>query len=385
MKKSLILWIFLLIAACQGGVTPGSPGVSGGTSGTSVLPSGQAGSLNLFSSNKAGCYLFSGEMGACNNPPLGLNQTTALSTTLVGSTPYVVTGDNSGNILTYSPNSTGGTYNNECPRPSGPITGLAVYSNGSVVDVYASEGGYIFLNTDNSGTICAGATNTINSSPLTGTIVGLANSDNGSADYMYGITQAGQYFSTLAGSSTMSTLLSLPGIPGTVTLTSVTSDKWGYVYVTDTANGGAIYVFYSNAGALQLIKTITSADISSPIAITTFVASNGTQTYCTTGPCEFIDIANSNGTVVQLVMTPPGFAGVNGVINPNEFNVTYTGCEVQTIGAMTSFPDTTLAGIAGVVPYVFMGQNGTKQGPCLGVVAGDTFGLDVTAYTSLGE
>jgi hypothetical protein len=33
MKKSLILGIFLLIAACQGGVTPGSPGVSGGTSG----------------------------------------------------------------------------------------------------------------------------------------------------------------------------------------------------------------------------------------------------------------------------------------------------------------------------------------------------------------
>ena len=218
---------------------------------------------------------------------------------------------------------------------------------------------------------------------------------NGSTSYVYGITSTGSYFSFQAGTTPSSlSLQALPsGLPSTVNITAITADKYGYLYVTDTANPngnpGSIYVFYSNNGTLQLIATFNTGnfnDLNNPTAITTYVGNNPSQQYCTTGQCEFIEVANGNGNIMQLIMPVPGFAGANPSISLNEFNAPYANCEVYNTGAMTSFPDATLTGIAGnTVPYVYIGQNGTKTGPCLGVISTNTFGNSVTAYLSKGE
>lgn len=385
--------LIAIVGACSGGNSTGP---------AAPLPTGQTGSIYLYtptSTTSAGCYAES-HATACVNPPAGTYAVTALATEVVTSTSlYLFVGDADGNVYAWpvsgksTPTATSATCLN-LGSPSTPVAGIATYYSGSTSYVYSSTStGAIYVS---SGTTPCTASSSFGSVSGLGSskVIGMATSNNNSTIYVYGITSTGQYFSISAGATSGSpSLQTLPNLPSSVSLTSVAADKYGYLYVTDTANPsslpGSIYVFYSNNGTLQNIATFNTGnfnDLNNPTAITTYVGNNASQTYCTTGPCEFIEVANGNGNIMQLIMPVPGFGGAGGSISPNEFNAPYANCEIINAGAMTAFPDATLTGIAGdTVPYVYMGQNGTKAGPCLGVTSSQSFGNSVTAYLANGE
>lgn len=391
LRGILSVFLILIVVSCSSGNSTGP---------AAPLPTGQTGSIYLYtptSSTAAGCYAESAGT-VCTNTPAGANAITALDTEVAGSSHYLFVGDAGGHVYGWTvTNLSTASVATNCSASTLPssIAGIATYYSGTTSYVYSvSPTGDLYLS---SGTIpCApsgtsfGSVSGLSSSK----VIGLATSYNGSTTYIYGITSIGQYFSFQATTSPATVSLQTPtNLPTTMNITSVTADKYGYLYVTDKANPngnpGSIYVFYSNNGTLQLIATFNTGnfnDLNNPTAITTYVGSNASQNYCTTGQCEFIEVANGNGNIMQLIMPVPGFAGANPSIALNEFNAPYANCEVYNTGAMTSFPDATLTGIAGnTVPYVYIGQNGTKTGPCLSVASGTLFGNSVTAYLSNGE
>jgi hypothetical protein len=393
LRGILSVVLILVFGSCSSGNSTGP---------AAPLPTGQTGSIYLYTpttSTAAGCYAESGTI-ACTSTPKGSNAITALATEVANSNLYLLVGDAAGNLNTWTvsnkttPSAVTGT--STCTALSVSIAGISTFFDGSNSYVYyASQAGAL---EQSKGTVpCVSSSNTTLPSVSVGAskVIGMATSYNGSTTYIYGITSVGQYFSFQAGTTPTSlSLQALPsGLPSTVNITAITADKYGYLYVTDTANPsgnpGSIYVFYSNNGTLQLIATLNIGnfnDLNNPTAITTYVGNNGSQNYCTTGPCEFIEVANGNGNIMQLIMPVPGFAGSGASISLSEFNAPYANCEVYNTGAMTSFPDATLTGIAGnTVPYVYIGQNGTKTGPCLSVTSSQTFGNSVTAYLSNGE
>jgi hypothetical protein len=385
--------LIAIVGACSSGNSTGP---------AAPLPTGQTGSIYLYtpttSGVEAGCYVESGgSTCATASPFTGPYAVTSLATEVVSSsTLYLFVGDANGQVNAWTvTNLNTASAKSACFTSAlgTSITGIATYYSGSTSYVYSATGaGSIYLS---HGTAPCTTTNTSIGTVSVGSskVIGLATSNNNSTVYVYGMTSTGQYFSISAGSSTVSSLQTLPNIPSSVSLTSVASDKYGYLYVTDSANPsslpGSIYVFYSNNGTLQNIATFNTGnfnDLNNPIAITTYVGSNASQTYCTTGPCEFIEVANGNGNIMQLIMNVPGFSGAGASISPNEFNAPYANCEIINAGAMTSFPDATLTGIGGnTVPYVYIGQNGTKAGPCMGVLSSERFGNGVTAYLANGE
>ncbi len=371
------------IFACSGNTNTTGP--------APPLPTGQTGSLNLYTTTKAGCYV--SDTVACVTPPaLGTAAVTALGTEYVSSSAsYLLVGDHAGNVTAWKTNgTTAPTTPISCGTSTGltPITGMAAYL-GTTTYVYFVSGTTLYVNSSTNTTPCSTTTAATIPTSLPSGTVGLVLSGN----TIYGITKSRQYFSVTGGSTTLlSNNQSLPNnVPSTASIGGVTADHNGIVFVTDYANS-AIYAFYADntTGTLTGINGNLSgvADISNPSAIATFYASNPSQSYCTTGPCEFLDVVNYSGAVAQFVLSVNG-TGASTSIGYNEFNAPYTQCEIINPTAMTSFPDATLPGILNTssagVPYVYLGQNGTSTGPCFDVSSGATFGNGVTAYTPVGE
>ncbi|MHB8543530.1 MAG: hypothetical protein ACYC9S_05950 [Leptospirales bacterium] len=366
------------------------------------LPTGQNGSLNLYvptpTKTYAGCYV--ADTVVCVTPPTtpttGTAPVTALGTEYVSSSAsYLLVGDASGHVTAWTTN--GMTPPSTTPAscsglPSTTITGIAGDFVSSFYDVYAVSGSTLYLYSTSSSPCHASPSSPSSSVGLgTGSTVGLAVANG----YVYGITSQGQYFSVAQG-STLPSLLSLsplPNTPSTASIGGITADQNSILFVTDHANS-AIYAFYANSnGTLTSIGgTLTgNADISNPKAITTVSGINPTASYCTTGPCEFLYVTNYSGAIAQFVLSINGNAPSYSV-GYNEFNAPYIQCEIINPVAMASFADagaetgisSSSTGTA-VVPYVFLGQDGTTTGPCFDVLSSSTFGNGVTAYVPTNE
>ncbi|MHB1286846.1 MAG: hypothetical protein ACYCYP_09870 [Leptospirales bacterium] len=371
------------IFACSGNTNTTGP--------APPLPTGQNGSLNLYTTTNAGCYV--SDNIVCAAPPSGTAAVTALGTDYVSSSAsYLLVGDKAGKVTAWTTNGTNPPATTPTPCNSGvstPITGVAAYINGTTNDVYFVTGTTLYLNTGTSSSPCPTTTANTVTTPLPSGTVGLVVSGN----TVYGITSTRQYFSVTGGATTLlSNNQSLPNIPSTASIGGVTADHNGIIFVTDHANS-AIYAFYADntTGTLTLINGTLSgnADISNPKAITTVYALNATQNYCTTGPCEFLYVTNYSNAIAQFVISVNA-NGASSSVGYNEFNAPYYQCEIINPIAMTSFSNAGAeSGIgntgSATVPYVYLGQNGTTSGPCFTVGSTATFGNGVTAYIPYGE
>ncbi len=369
------------IFACSGNTNTTGP--------APPLPTGQNGSLNLYATTNAGCYV--SDNIVCTGNPSGTAAVTALGTDYVSSTAsYILVGDKAGNVTAWTTNGVNQPATST-PCSSGvttPITGVTAYVNGTTNnDVYFVSGTTLYLNSGTSAPCSAGTTTTRSTLP-NGSVVGLSLANG----YLYGVSAQGKYFSVAAGTLPSSiSYSSLPNIPSTASIGGVTADRNNIVFVTDHANN-AIYAFYANSnGTLTAINgNLTSnADISSPRAITTVYALNPTSNYCTAGPCEFLYVTNYSNAIAQFVLSVNA-NGASSSVGYNEFNAPYYQCEIINPIAMASFSDAGAeSGIGNTgtatVPYVFLGQDGTTSGPCFTVGSTSTFGNGVTAYIPYGE
>jgi hypothetical protein len=373
-----MLLLPMMLASCSGNTNSTGP--------ASPLPTGQNGSLKLWTGTNAGCYVLDDGAPCSTSPPSGTNPITAVSTltsaspTTGSSTNYLLVGDSVGKLTAWSvPNSSALPSVICTATASAKIQGVAA-QYGSSSTVYVVSGGTLEYDTLTSSGCSSTTTTTVGT---TGSVVGLALAHG----YVYGISSTGKYFSILAGStspSSISTPSTLPNLPSTATIGGMTADpNNNIVFVTDYTNS-AIYAYYAHSnGTLSSINGNFSGnvDITNPKAITTVYAPIGTTNGCpngSSGPCEFLYVTNYSSAVVQLVPSVSG-SGTSTSIGYNEFNAPYTDCEIINPLAMTSFSNVnatpTLA-----APWVFIGQNGTSAGPCQALPSGTTYGNGVTAY-----
>lgn len=388
----------LLGGALAAGALLSTLSCSGNTNTTGPAPplsTGQPGSLSLYSSANDGCYVLSdGSPCPTSPPPKGTYPVTALGTEYIASTSasYLLVGDAGGNVYGWTTNGlTAPSSSVQCGGSGSGhrIDGIAAYESSGTVNVYFASGGNLYVNSSTAP--CSSSNTSISSSLGTSRVVGLALSGS----TIYGVTQSGQYF-FFPGTTTTTIsppVQSLPGLLSGASIGGIASDTNGIVFATDQANS-AIYAFYPNSsGSLNNIGTFTgNADISNPGAITTSVVSGipSSVSYCspgTAGTCEFLYVTNYSGAIAQFSLSiggsPPSSVGYN------EFNAPYFQCEIINPIAMTSFPDfgnETKLGPNGtaIVPYVFLGQNGTTTGQCFGT-SSITYGNGVTAYIPYGE
>lgn len=391
----------LLGGALAAGALLSTLSCSGNTNTTGPAPplsTGQPGSLKLYSSANNGCYVLSGGSACSSSSPQGTYHVTALGTEYISSATasYLLVGDAGGNVYAWTTNGLNPPSSSKCSSSSSTrIDGIAAYESTSTVNVYFASGGTLYVNSNSSSSApCTSSTTTttISSSLGTSHVVGLALSGS----TIYGVTQSGQYFfvpGTTTGTASPP-VHPLPGLLSGASIGGIASDTNGIVFATDQANS-AIYAFYPNSsGSLNNIGTFTgNADISNPGAITTSVVSGipSSVSYCSpgaAGTCEFLYVTNYSGAIAQFSLSIGGSPTPSSV-GYNEFNAPYFQCEIINPIAMTSFPDfgnETGLGANGnaIVPYVFLGQNGTTTGQCFGT-SSSTYGNGVTAYIPYGE
>ena len=370
-----MLLLPMMLASCSGNTNSTGP--------ASPLPTGQNGSLKLWTSTDAGCYVSDNGVTCSTSTPSGTNPITAVSTVTSGSLSpnYLLVGDSAGNLTAWSvPNSSALPSVICTATASAKIQGVAAqYASSSTVYVVSGGTGtgtleyYILTSSSCSGLSTIGTT---------GSVVGLALANG----YVYGISSTGKYFSILAGStSSPSAPVTLPNLPSTATIGGMTADpNNNIVFVTDYINS-AIYAYYAHSnGTLSSINGNFSGnvDITNPKAITTVYAPIGTTNGCpngSTGPCEFLYVTNYSSAVVQLVLSVSG-SGTSTSIGYTEFNAPYTDCEIINPVAMTSFFNVNSTSGQLSAPWVFIGQKGTSSGPCQALPSGTTYGNGVTAY-----
>ena len=380
-----MLLLPMMLASCSGNTNSTGP--------ASPLPTGQNGSLELWSTTGAGCYVPDGT-SSCSSSFTGAHRVTALTTLTVSTaSQYLYVGDSQGAVYAWKASSSAPSSSSETQCTSfsfsgTPVSGLASFlsssSTSSTYYVFAVDGTTVKVDSGTS-VPCGGTISTIPSS-LPGTTVGLAVATGN----IYGVTSSGQYYSVAPGSvsltSSTTTFPKLPNLPSTATIGGITADQTGngIVFVTDYANS-AIYAYYANSnGTLSPINGTFSGnvDITNPKAITTVYAPNGTSNGCTTGPCEFLYVTNYSYAVVQLSLSING-SGTSTSVGYTEFNAPYTSCEIIAPVAMTSFPDVVSTPISPSIPWVFIGQNGKEaSSSCFGQT---TYGDSVTAYKLTGE
>ena len=204
---------------------------------------------------------------------------------------------------------------------------------------------------------------------------------------MVGVTSGAQYFlitgTTIAAGPTI-----LPGLQDAAPLiTAVASDpNRPIVYVSAIGvNTNRIYYYYVTGTSLTYLGNYSGTELSYPSGIALFYGSNPTGNYCTTGSCTFMDITNpSNATITQYVITYSGSGAQTGVAI-NQFNNAYFNCENINSAAIAALPLPATTGGLLNKPAVFIGENGTSIGPCLGVTTNTLFGDNITAYTITGE
>lgn len=363
----LLLAGALLFSACSGNTNSSGP--------AAPLPTGQTGSISALSNNTGNCYLSDPGTSSCATAVYkGTYSVTALATLSSAGTNTLYFGDSHGNVASSSvTSSTPPATTTSCLSGSGAGSILALAAGGSTL-VYATSGGIKTL------TSACGAGSTL-STTLTN-VSGLAY--NASAGLFVGVTSNASYFT--CSSTSCTNTQTLPNLQDTSpNITAVASDPTqSIVYILSIGSStNRIYSYYVSGGTLTYLGNYSGNELNYPSGIALFQGNNPTQNYCTSGSCTFMDVTNTgNATVTQYVLTYSG-SGAQTSVSINQFNNAYFNCDLINSAAVAAFPTPT----NGLLPKpdLFLGEQGTSYGSCMGTSSTASYGNNVTAYTITGE
>ena len=369
---SLFLGILLVLGSCTSATN-----FSGATA---PLPTGQTGSLSPLVAAPGNCYIPDGTTACSSSTYQGTAGVTAVAAVTYGSTPTntVFFGDKNGSIYDADVTSAAPSTINTCISGSGSqILSLAVIPGSSSPQTvfFATSAGVFYEPYTSCSSTGSGTKTTVTASSL------LTYSGASTTPEIVGITTTGSYFTCTTTSCT--TPIPLANLKGQ-TVTAIAADpQYPVVYVATSTNGSYAIDFFSVSGTtLTYIGNYTGGELSAPTGIAVLHGANPAQNYCTqtTGGCNFLYIANAgDDAITQYVLTYSGPSNAPTGVSLNQFNAAYMGCDLfhpSSLAAITT-PSTG-------APAVFMGEDGTSLGPCMGV-ASDTFGNNVTAYTARNE
>ncbi|MGC8500530.1 MAG: hypothetical protein ACP5OS_05045 [Leptospirillia bacterium] len=361
----LLLAGVLLLAACSGNTNSSGP--------AAPLPTGQTGSIAALS-NPGNCYI-SDPGTACSTPYKGTNSVTALATGVSGTTHTIYVGDSAGNLSAATVSSTTPpTTIQTCTAPGAKI--LAMASNGTTL-LYATSGG---ISSSSCTSTSAGTNNSV--TPSITTASGLTY--NASAGEFVGVTSNATSFTcTTASCTTPAPLSSL--LDTSPNITAIASDPTQpIVYILSIGSStNRIYSYYVSGSTLTYLGNYSGTELNYPAGIALFQGANPTQNSCTSGSCTFMDVTNTgNATVTQYVLTYSG-SGAQTSVSINQFNNAYFDCDLINSAAIAAFP----TGTNNLLPQpdLFVGEQGTSYGSCMGTSSTLSYGNNVTAYTVTGE
>ncbi|MHB8369528.1 MAG: hypothetical protein ACYDBP_07540 [Leptospirales bacterium] len=356
----LLLAGALLFSACSGNTNSSGP--------AAPLPTGQTGSIAALS-NTGNCYVSDTGTSSCSTTSYkGTNPITALATTPTG-TQYLYLGDSAGNISYSTVTSTTPPTATSCLAGTNKILALAA---GGTTLVYATSGG-IYTKTLPCTT---GQTLTTSISNVSGLTY--------SAGVFVGVTSNASYFT--CSSTSCTSPQTLPNLQDTSpNITAVASDPTtSIVYILSIGSStNRIYSYYVSGTTLTYLGNYSGTELNYPAGIALFLGANPTGNYCTSGSCVFMDVTNTgNATVTQYVLTYSG-SGAQTSVSINQFNNAYFDCDIINSAAIAAFPTPTNNLLP--KPDVFVGEQGTSYGSCMGTSSNASYGNNVTAYTVTGE
>ena len=368
--------VFFLLSGCSGATN-----FSGSTP---ALPTGQTGSVVPLGAAPGNCYIPGGSTSPCSpSLYLGTSGITALATVAYSSSSNALfLGDANGNISYVTvPATSSPPPPTTCLTPTGSIVSLAMIPGSSIPTgtlFYATTNGVHDINITSSCPGSGSGTSTTVTSPSVLTY-------NSQTSQIVGVTTTGASF-TCTSTPSCTTPVPLPNFQGTtVHVTAIASDpQYPVVYVTTSTNGSYAVNIYSVSGStLSFLGSYNGGELNAPEGIAVFHGPNPTQNYCTntTNGCNFLDVANAgDNALTQYVLTYTLSGNVPTGVSLNQYNGAYLGCELFDPAALAAIANPALG-----APAVFLGENGTSVGPCLGVGSGTSFGNNVTAYTVTGE
>ena len=366
---SLFLGILLVLGSCTSATN-----FSGATA---PLPTGQTGSLSPLEAAPGNCYIQDADTSACSSPYTGTTGVTAVAAVTYNSTNTLFLGDKSGNIYD-------ATVSSAAPTPAQCVSGGGSAILSLAVIPGPTTPGTVFYSTSTrvSSVTASSLTSACSSATTTGVTASSLLTYSVPTTQIVGMTTTGSYF-TCTATPSCTTPTAIANLKGQ-TVTAIASDPtYPVVYVATSANGSyAIDIFSVSGTTLSYIGNYTGGELSAPTGIAALHGPNPAQNYCTqtTGGCNFLYIANAgDDAITQYVLTYSGPSNAPTGVSLNQFNAAYMGCDL--------FHPSSLAAITDPVteaPAVFMGEDGTSLGPCMGVASG-TFGNNVTAYTARNE
>ena len=366
-----LLWgIFLIVEGCTSATN-----FSGATA---ALPTGQTGSISPLVAAPGNCYIPDGTTACSSSYYTGTSGITAVAAVTYGSTNALFLGDQNGHIYDATVSSAPPSSITCLSGAGSPILSLAL-----IPDNTTPSPGTLFYST--SGGVSTETVSSSLSCTSSGTPTGIASSlltYSGATAQVIGVTTTGSSF-TCKAATTCTSPTGLPNVKGS-TVTAIAADpKYPVVYVATSANGSYAIDIYSVSGStLSHLGSYTGGELSAPTGIAAFHGPNPAQNYCTqtTGGCNFLDIANAgDDAITQYVLTYTGPPNAPTGVSLNQFNAAYMGCDLFRPSSLASIADPSTG-----APAIFMGEDGTSLGPCMGVSTG-TFGNNVTAYTAKNE
>ena len=365
-----------LLANCSGNTNSSGP--------AAPLPTGQTGSIAAVSANTGNCYV--SDNNYCGTiTEKGTNPITALATYTSGTTDYLYTGDGAGSISYWTVTSSTAPTTGITTCTTGTTNKILTIAAGNSTVLFATSGGI----TKFSGTFPACTTPSSLSTSIANTS-GLTYNSN--ASEFIGVTSNAQYFTCSTTSCTSPA--ALPNLQDTSpNITAIASDPSNpIVYILSIGNSTNRIYYYSVSGnTLTYQGNYSGNELNYPSGITLFRGYNPTQNYCTSGYCTFMDVTNTgNDTITQYVLTYPTYPNPgNGtqttVSSINQFNNAYFDCDLINSAAIAAFPNYSTTTNLLPQPDVFVGEQGTSYGSCLGTSSTASYGNNVTAYTIVGE
>ena len=367
--------VFFLLSGCSGATN-----FSGSTP---ALPTGQTGSVAPLGAAPGNCYVSDTSSCSTTTASIGTAKITALTTVAYSSSNSLFVGDANGNISYVTVPATSAlptTITTFISGSGSPVLSLALIPGTTTPGTlfYSSSAGVTFET--------AGTTSCNSLSGSSGISTSSVLTYNLSTSQIVGVTTAGAYF-TCTSTPSCTSPVQLPNFQGaTVHVTAIASDpQYPVVYVTTSTNGSYAVNIYSVSGStLSFLGSYNGGELNAPEGIAVFHGPNPTQNYCTntTNGCNFLDVANAgDNALTQYVLTYSlSSSGTPTGVSLNQYNGAYTGCDLFAPKALAAIANPALG-----APAVFLGEDGTSIGPCLGVGSGTPFGNNVTAYTVTGE
>ena len=366
----LLLAATLFLGGCSGNTNSSGP--------AAPLPTGQTGSIEA-TGNPGNCYI--SDTSACASPYTGTNSITALATLEGTTSNYLYLGDSAGYIYNATVGSTTTpTAITSCLSTAAGTKILALAANTSAL-LYATSGGISSITTTSCSTSSSGTT--IPSSPPNAS--GLTY--NKSAAEFVGVTSNAYYFTCSSSGSSCQTPQRLPSLQdASPSITAIASDPThSLVYILAIgASTNRIYFYYVSGNTLTYLGNYSGLELNYPSGVALFQGANPTQNFCTSGACTFMEVTNTgNSTITQYVLTYSG-SGAQTSVSVNQFNNAYFDCDLIDSAAIAAFPN---YGSGNLLPKtdVFVGEQGTSYGSCMGTSATASYGNNVTAYTVVGE